>query len=145
MGGTATVNAAFGADTVRMEKFVIEGSLVGSARAINRQRSASTLTSIVAADEIGRFPDQNAAESLQRLPGVSIDRENGEGRSITVRGLGGDFTTVRLNGMDALSTAGGNDSGGAPNRSRGFDFNTFASDLFSSLKVQKTGSAATDE
>ncbi|HWT50637.1 MAG TPA: TonB-dependent receptor, partial [Caulobacter sp.] len=97
------------------------------------------------AEDIADFPDANLAESLQRLPGVSIDRDNGEGRTITVRGLGSDFTRVRLNGLEALSTAGSNDSGTSPNRSRGFDFNTFASELFSSLRVQKTASAETDE
>lgn len=102
-GGTTTVNAAFGADTVRMEKFVIEGSLVGSARAINRQRSAATLTSIVAADEIGRFPDQNAAESLQRLPGVSLYRDQGEGRFVDLRGLNYIYMSVTLNGAKVAS------------------------------------------
>ncbi|KAK0351739.1 hypothetical protein LTR94_023761 [Friedmanniomyces endolithicus] len=97
------------------------------------------------AEDIADFPDANLAESLQRLPGVSIDRDNGEGRSISVRGLGGDFTRVRLNGLETLSTAGITDSGANPNRGRGFDFSTFASELFSSLRVQKTASAETDE
>jgi iron complex outermembrane receptor protein len=97
------------------------------------------------AEDIADFPDANLAESLQRLPGVSIDRDNGEGRTITVRGLGSDFTRVRLNGVEALSTAGASIAGDSPNRSRGFDFNTFASELFNSLKVQKTASAETEE
>ena len=97
------------------------------------------------AEDIADFPDANLAESLQRLPGVALDRDNGEGRSITVRGLGSDFTRVRLNGLETLSTAAASDSGTAPNRGRGFDFNVFASDLFSSLQVRKTASANTDE
>ena len=97
------------------------------------------------AEDIADFPDANLAESLQRLPGIALDRDNGEGRSITVRGLGSDFTRVRLNGLEALSTAAASDSGTAPNRGRGFDFNVFASDLFSSLQVRKTASANTDE
>jgi TonB-dependent receptor len=79
------------------------------------------------------------------LPGIAIDRDSGEGRKITVRGLGSDFTRVRINGLEALATIGEPDSGALPNRSRGFDFNTFASDLFSSLQVRKTASANTDE
>ena len=86
------------------------------------------------AEDIADFPDANLAESLQRLPGIALDRDNGEGRSITVRGLGSDFTRVRLNGLETLSTAAASDSGAAPNRGRGFDFNVFASDLFSSLR-----------
>ena len=62
-----------------------------------------------------------------------------------MRGLNGDFNRTRLNGLEALATAGSNDAGSTPNRSRAFDYNTFASELFSSLKVQKTPSAETDE
>ena len=118
----------------------------GSLRsALNEKRRANVQVDVINAEDIAEFPDANLAESLQRLPGVSIDRDNGEGRSITVRGLGGDFNRTRINGLEALSTAGANDAGSSPNRSRSFDYNTFASELFNSLKVQKTASAETDE
>ena len=97
-GATVRVDAAFNADVVRLEKFVIEGSVVGTARAINQQRAAATLRSIVASDEIGNFPDQNAAESIQRIPGVSLYRDQGEGRYIVLRGLNYTFTSVKVNG-----------------------------------------------
>ena len=71
--------------------------------------------------------------------------DGGEGRQITVRGLGPDFTRVRLNGLEALSTVGSSDGQGGSNRGRGFDFNVFASDLFSQLVVRKTASADVDE
>ena len=74
-----------------------------------------------------------------------INRDGGEGRQITVRGLGPDFTRVRLNGLEALSTVGSSDGQGGSNRGRGFDFNVFASDLFSQLVVRKTASADVDE
>jgi iron complex outermembrane receptor protein len=131
--------------SAKLDEVVVTGYRAAAIDALEAKRDAIEMVDVINAEDIAKFPDSNLAESLQRLPGVSIDRDNGEGRSITVRGLGGDFTTVRLNGIDALATAGGNESGAAPNRSRGFDFNTFASDLFSSLKVQKTASAATDE
>jgi TonB-dependent receptor len=113
--------------------------------AIETKRESAVMVDAINADDIADFPDANLAESLQRIPGISIDRDQGEGRTITVRGLPGDFTRVRINGLEALSTAGSNDAGTSPNRSRSFDFNTFASELFSSLKVQKTSSAETDE
>jgi TonB-dependent receptor len=113
--------------------------------AIEVKRNANVMVDAINAEDIADFPDANLAESLQRLPGIALDRDNGEGRSITVRGLGSDFTRVRLNGLETLSTAAASDSGASPNRGRGFDFNVFASDLFSSLKVQKTASASTDE
>ena len=124
---------------------VITGYRASLRSAIGEKRTATVQIDAITAEDIADFPDTNLAESLQRLPGVSIDRDNGEGRSITVRGLGGDFNRTRLNGLEALATAGSNDSGATPNRSRTFDYNTFASELFSSLKVQKTPSAETDE
>lgn len=95
---TTRLDVAFGGADVVMERFVIEGSAVGTARAINEQRAASTLKNIVASDEIGRFPDQNAAEALQRIPGVSLYRDQGEGRYIVLRGLNFNYTSVKVNG-----------------------------------------------
>src|SRR5262245_17336648 len=127
------------------ETVVVQGYRESLRAAIEEKRDADVMVDAINAEDIANFPDANLAESIQRLPGVSIDRENGEGRSITVRGLGSDFTRVRLNGLETLSTTAASDSGTNPNRGRGFDFNTFASDLFQSLKVQKTASPETDE
>ena len=123
----------------------VTGYRISLRNAIEVKRNSDVMMDAINAEDIADFPDANLAESLQRLPGISVDRDNGEGRTITVRGLGSDFTRVRLNGLEALSTAASNDSGAAPNRSRSFDFNVFASDLFSSLQVRKTASADTDE
>lgn len=101
-GKTMVVDGTFDA-VVTMEAFVIKDSVVGTARAINQQRAADTLTNIVAADEIGRFPDQNAAESMQRIPGVALYRDQGEGRFIVVRGIRPDLNTVQLNGIGITS------------------------------------------
>ncbi len=102
-GGTTRYDVAFGSEVVRMEKFVIEGNAVGSARAINQERAAETLTNIVAADAIGRFPDQNAAESMQRIPGLALYRDQGEGRFIVVRGIRPDLNSTQLNGVSIAS------------------------------------------
>lgn len=110
-----------------------------------KKNSAGTVDAILAED-IAKFPDSNLAESMQRIPGVTLARgDGGEGRNISVRGLGPTFTRVRINGMEALSTAGSNDSGTSPNRSRAFDFNSFASELFNSAQVRKSQDAQTDE
>ncbi|MBW8812679.1 MAG: TonB-dependent receptor [Caulobacterales bacterium] len=151
MGWAASAAAQAAADSSKPDtsgevaEVVVTGFRASVTNALESKRTSDTMIDAINAQDIADFPDANLAESLQRLPGVSIDRDNGEGRTITVRGLGSDFTRVRLNGLEALSTAGSNDSGTAPNRGRGFDFNTFASELFSSLKVQKTASAETDE
>lgn len=107
-GSTVSLDLAVGDSAVRMEKVVIEGSAVGSARAINQQRAADTLTSLVAADDIGRFPDQNAAESIQRIPGVALYRDQGEGRFIVVRGIKPDLNTVQINGVSVATPDRGN-------------------------------------
>lgn len=114
-------------------------------KAIELKRLSATQKDIIVAEDIGKFPDLNLAESLQRIPGVSIQRDAGEGRNISVRGLDSQFTRVRINGMEALTTTGGTDSSGGANRGRGFDFNVFASELFNQLAVQKTAAAETEE
>ena len=114
-------------------------------KALDIKRSEKGVVDAIVAQDIGKFPDLNLAESLQRIPGVVIARDAGEGRSITVRGLGPQFTRVRLNGLEAMSSVGSSDGQGGANRGRGFDFNVFASDLFSQLIVRKTASADVEE
>lgn len=127
------------------EEIVVTGFRQSLTAALGAKRADTGITDVIKAEDIADFPDQNLAESLQRIPGVAIDRDAGEGRQITVRGLGSDFTRVRLNGLEALATTGGTDSSGGANRSRAFDFNVFASELFNSLTVRKSASAEVDE
>ncbi|HEX9932360.1 MAG TPA: TonB-dependent receptor, partial [Allosphingosinicella sp.] len=127
------------------EAIVVTGFRASLQNALGQKRRSDQIIDAITAEDIADFPDANLAESIQRLPGVSIDRDNGEGRSITVRGLGGDFQMTRLNGADALSVAGGSSSDAGANRTRGFDFNTFASELFSNIRVTKTTAAVNDE
>jgi TonB-dependent receptor len=129
------------------EEIVVTGFRSSLANALNIKRETSGVVDVIKAEDIAAFPDQNLAESLQRIPGVAITRVGGEGRQISVRGLGPEYTRVRVNGMEALATSGGSDSGGAVgnNRGRGIDFNIFASELFNSLVVHKTGSADIEE
>jgi TonB-dependent receptor len=127
------------------EEITVTGFRASLQNALSQKRRSNQIIDAITAEDIADFPDANLAESIQRLPGVSIDRDNGEGRSITVRGLGGDFQMVRLNGADAQAVSGNGASDSGANRSRGFDFNTFASELFGGIKVTKTTSAANDE
>ncbi len=127
------------------EEVVVTGFRASLANALSDKRKADQIVDSITAEDIADFPDANIAESIQRLPGISIDRDNGEGRSITVRGLGGDFQSVFLNGADAQNVSGGNQSDAGANRSRGFDFNTFASELFSGVKITKSVTASNEE
>ncbi|MES2148282.1 MAG: TonB-dependent receptor [Pseudomonadota bacterium] len=124
---------------------VVTGMRAAMESALNKKREDNGIVDVIKSEDMGKFPDTNLAESLQRVPGVVIDRDAGEGRSITVRGLGQDFTRVRINGIEGLATTGGTDSSGGANRSRGFDFNVFPSELFNSLTVRKSSSADVDE
>jgi TonB-dependent receptor len=110
-----------------------------------KRRAVGTEDNILASD-IAAFPDLNLAEALQRVPGVAINRDTGEGRQITLRGLGPDFTRTQLNGMEVLgNTASGMDNRGNVSRTRGFDFSLFASELFNRVSVQKSYAANQDE
>jgi iron complex outermembrane receptor protein len=127
------------------EAIVVTGFRASIASAINLKRHESGVVDAIVAEDIAEFPDLNLAESLQRIPGVAITRVQGEGRGVSVRGLGSEYTRVRLNGMEAITTSSGTANSGGTNRGRGFDFNIFASDLFSQLIVRKTASADVEE
>jgi TonB-dependent receptor len=110
-----------------------------------KRRAVGTEDDILASD-IAAFPDLNLAESLQRVPGITITRDSGEGRQIALRGLGADFTRTQLNGMEVLgNTASGMDNRGGVSRSRSFDYSLFASELFNRVSVQKSYAAEQDE
>ncbi len=114
-------------------------------QALDIKRTNAGVVDAIVAEDVGKFPDLNLADSLQRIPGVVITRNAGQGRQITVRGLGPQFTRVRINGMQAMATVGGSDDNNGTNRTRGFDFNVFAADLFQQMIVRKTSSANVEE
>jgi TonB-dependent receptor len=93
-----------------------------------RKRNADHLVETVAADDIGKFPDSNLAESLQRLPGISISRSHGEGYQVSVRGFGPEFNTVLMDG-DLMPSR---------NAGREFNFNDLSSDFINSVEVYKS-------
>ena len=129
-----------------LEEVVVTGFRGSLNTALAQKReSAATVDSIVAED-IGKFPDSNLAESMQRIPSVALSRgDGGEGRNISVRGLGPGFTRVRINGMEGASQTGSSDIYGAGNNGRSFDFNVFPTEIFSQLAVRKTTSADVEE
>ncbi|MBA4807085.1 TonB-dependent receptor [Brevundimonas sp.] len=145
-GAGATGAFAQEAPSAEVDEVIVTGfrKSLSDARAI-KQDSVIQVDAIVAED-MAKFPDLNLAESLQRLPGVQINREAGEGRRISLRGLGPDFARVQLNGMEVLGNVdSAQDSRGQRSRDRAFDFNIFASELFSRVEVEKTFEAAQKE
>ncbi len=87
-------------DIVELETFKVEGSLVGQAKAINLQRSADNIVNVVSSDAIGQFVDRNAAEALQRLPGISLEESQGEGKFIIIRGADPTLNAVTIDGVN---------------------------------------------
>jgi iron complex outermembrane receptor protein len=136
---------SLGAAQSAPDEVVVTGYRSSLNASLNAKRESNGAVDVIIAEDIADFPDLNLAEALQRIPGVAITRAAGEGRQVTVRGLGPTFTTTRINGMEALSTGGFTDALGGQNRTRGFDFNAFDSELFTRLAVHKTSSAEVEE
>src|SRR3954469_604650 len=115
----------------KVESIVVSGIRASQMQAIDVKREAVNSVDAIASEDLGKMPDQNVAESLQRLPGVTIDRNRGIGNGVTVRGLGPQFNTVTVNGR-VIATVG---SG------REFDFNILPSELISGAEVYKNPQA----
>ena len=120
-----------------LEEIVVTGIRASLEASMDLKRNAFGVVDAITAEDMGNFPDTNLAESLQRITGVSIDRERGEGARVTVRGFGPDFNLVTLNGRQ-MPTAGGVNGTGL---GRSFDFANLASEGISSVEVFKSGRA----
>jgi TonB-dependent receptor len=116
-----------------MEEVVVTGIRSSLKRAMDTKRDATGVVDAITAEDIGDFPDTNLAEALQRITGVAIDRDRGEGARVTVRGFGADFNLVTLNGRQ-MPTHGG--------LGRSFDFGDIASESVSGVEVYKTAQAS---
>ena len=118
-----------------VEEVIVTGTRASLSKALDLKRDTVGVVDSIAAEDIGKFPDQNVAESLQRITGVSIDRSGGEGKFITVRGFGPEFNTVLLNNR-LLATE---------NAGREFSFDILASELISGAEVYKSSNADQQE
>lgn len=122
------------ANSVAFEEIVVTGVRASIISARNLKRDAVGVSDAISAEDLGKFPDLNLSETLQRIPGVTLNRsDTGQGSTINLRGLGANFTRVQINGMTAPST---NAAGG-----RGFDFEILPSELFTTVVVNKSVSA----
>lgn len=114
-----------------LEEVVVSGFRQSLQQAAEIKRDSDVVADVISAEDIGKFPDQNLADSLQRITGVQITRTNGEGSRVSVRGLSPDFTQTLYNGRVITSPSGG----------RSFEFATLASDFVNAVEVSKTPSA----
>jgi len=143
----ATADVAAGQDESVGSDIVITGIRASLERSIDIKRNSTGVVDAISSEDIGKFPDTNLAESLQRVTGVSINRVNGEGSQVTVRGFGPGYNLVTLNGRTLAATdigvVGGNgNADGAKGTSRSFDFDNLASEGVRTLEVYKTARAS---
>lgn len=118
-----------------IEEIVVTGIRVSQEQALEVKRNSTGFVDAISAEDIGKLPDQNVAEAIQRVPGVAIQRDNGEGNFVSIRGLGPEFVRATVNGRTIASTEGG----------REFNFDVLASETVETLEVIKTPSARLEE
>jgi TonB-dependent receptor len=128
--------AATDAATDQLQEIEVTGLRQSLVTSETIKRNSAGVVDAITAEDIGKFPDTNLAESIQRIPGVTIDRINNEGSRVTVRGFGPEFNMVTLNGrsMPGSVTPG-------QNATRAFDFENISADGISGITVYKTGRA----
>lgn len=136
LGATAFSPVVVAQDEEVIEEIVTVGIRSSLISSMNTKRNARGVVDAITAEDIGKFPDTNLAESMQRIPGVSIDRANNEGSKVTVRGFGPEFNLVLLNGRQMPTSQLEDDS------TRSWDFANIASEGISAVNVYKTFSAA---
>lgn len=131
VGANETKNVAIvvGADVEHMENVIVYGQAAGASSALNQQRAADGILSVLTSDAVGQFPDANVSEALQRVPGVFIERDQGEGRFVGIRGLEPDFNSAKINGVSIP----------APERDRrSVALDVIPSDLLERVEVSKS-------
>ena len=137
--------AATTADSEPLEEVVVTGLRRSLERAMDIKRDALGVVDAISAEDIGKFPDTNLAEALQRITGVSIDRRNGEGALVSARGFGPQFNLVTLNGRQMPGADGFSNgditTGGTGSGTRSFNFAQIAAEAINAVEVYKTGRA----
>ncbi|WP_045738357.1 TonB-dependent receptor [Xanthomonas sp. MUS 060] len=160
IGGVLVINPAFAqqaaqtpaadttppANATTLDTVSVTGMRNSLNQSMGIKRDNIGVVDAISAEDIGKFPDTNLAESLQRITGISIERRDGEGAQVTARGFGPQFNTVTLNGRqipgaDAFGAPGAAPIGGVDGGTRAFNFAQLASEAISGLEVYKTSRA----
>ncbi|MEJ5105937.1 TonB-dependent receptor [Chryseobacterium sp. MYb328] len=123
-------NIVFDKKETSIAEIVVSGAtLKNQARALNKQKNNSNITNVISADQIGRFPDANIGDALKRVPGITIQNDQGEARNLIIRGLAPNLNSVTLNGDRIPSAEGDN---------RNVQMDLIPSDMISTIEVNKT-------
>lgn len=121
--------------TVLKGVVVLGDRLKGQAKALNQQKNSDNISNIISADQIGRFPDANIGDAIKRVPGITMQNDQGEARNIVVRGMGPEFNSVTLNGERIPSAEGDN---------RRIQLDLIPADMIQTVEVSKTLTADMD-
>jgi TonB-dependent receptor len=121
-----------------VDEIVITGIRASLTKSMDIKRNSAGVVDAITAEDMGKMPDTNLAESLQRITGVSISRNNGEGAQVTVRGFGPDFNLITLNGRQMPASTF---QATTASNSRSFDFANLAAESVAGIEVYKTGKA----
>jgi iron complex outermembrane recepter protein len=125
-------------DSAAEQDVVVTGYRRSIEESLSQKREANAFVDVITAEDVGKFPDKNVADSLQRVPGVIIDRDGGEGSRVSIRGLASDLTLTQLNGNFIASADSGDPS-------RSFNYLLLPSTLIGSVEVFKSPEARLDE
>nr|WP_235946511.1 TonB-dependent receptor [Flavobacterium silvaticum] len=129
-GQTAVLNFSISAGAEGLQEVVVVGDRVqGQARALNQQKNNRNITNVISSDQVGRFPDANIGDALKRVPGITMQNDQGEARNIIIRGLAPSLNSVTLNGDRIPSAEGDN---------RNVQMDLIPSDMISTIIVNKT-------
>ena len=121
--------------TIEGNEVTVTAQAKGQMAAINKQLNAKSLVNIISSDRIRELPDANAAETVARVPGVSIQREGGEGNKVVVRGLSPKYNSVTVNGVKLAST---------DNENRSTDLSMISQYMLDGIEVTKAGTPDLD-
>lgn len=129
-GKHAVINFVLLSGTATLDEVVVTGdALRGQARALNQQKNNNNITNVISSDQVGRFPDSNIGDALKRVPGITMQNDQGEARNIIIRGLAPSLNSVTLNGDRIPSAEGDN---------RNVQMDLIPSDMISTIQVNKT-------
>jgi TonB-dependent receptor len=132
--GLAIGAISIGSGDEALEEIIVYGQAAALASALSQERSAANLVSVLDTDAMGQFPDQNVAESLRRLSGVTVENDQGEGRYVVIRGMDPDLNSTSINGLRAA----------AAEPRRALQLDVIPSDMLDGLEIHKTLTADMD-
>lgn len=130
IGKNTKLDFIMSSDLLSLDEVVITGErLKGQAKALNQQKNNQNITNVISSDQVGRFADANVGDALKRVPGITVQNDQGEARNLIIRGLAPELNSVTLNGDRIPSAEGDN---------RNVQMDLIPSDMISTIEVNKT-------